>query len=161
MHCNTLKQDSDSIVRGDGESRVGKVRASTTSPHARAQGLYATVTVRDPPNHTSSLNVKFSNKFIWLVDFQGHNINKNTDVNCSLTQIFIFLSGSLEEVSWKEDKNFREWTIYTVIKSQHFQHWIFLSISDIIRKYTETILVNLWTIDEQFMSVVFVKFVLL
>ena len=26
-------------------------------PHARAYGLYATVIVRDPPNHTSSLRV--------------------------------------------------------------------------------------------------------
>ena len=42
MHCDTLKQDNDSTVRGDGGSRVGEVR---------------TVTVRDPPNHTSSLRV--------------------------------------------------------------------------------------------------------
>ena len=32
MHCDTLKQDSDSTVRGDGGSRVGEVRAGTTSP---------------------------------------------------------------------------------------------------------------------------------
>ena len=32
MHCNTLKQDNDSTVRGDGGSRVGEVRAGTTSP---------------------------------------------------------------------------------------------------------------------------------
>ena len=31
MHCNTLKQDNDSTVRGDGGSRVGEVRAGTTS----------------------------------------------------------------------------------------------------------------------------------
>ena len=27
MHCNTLKQDNDSTVRGDGGSRVGEVVA--------------------------------------------------------------------------------------------------------------------------------------
>ena len=32
MHCNTLKQDNDSTVRGDGGGRVGEVRAGTTSP---------------------------------------------------------------------------------------------------------------------------------
>ena len=32
MHCNTLKQDNDSTVRGDGGSRVGEVQAGTTSP---------------------------------------------------------------------------------------------------------------------------------
>ena len=32
MHCDTLKQDSDSTVRGDGGSRVGEVRAGTASP---------------------------------------------------------------------------------------------------------------------------------
>ena len=30
-HCDTLKQDNDSTVRGDGGSRVGEVRAGTTS----------------------------------------------------------------------------------------------------------------------------------
>ena len=58
MHYNTLKQDNDSTVRGDGGSRVGEVRAGTTSPMPEHKGLYATVTVRDPPNHTSSLRVK-------------------------------------------------------------------------------------------------------
>ena len=42
-----FEQGNYSTVRGDGGSRVGEVR-----------GLYATVTVRDPPNHTSSLRVK-------------------------------------------------------------------------------------------------------
>ena len=32
MHCDTLKQDNDSTVRGDGGSRVGEVRAGTSSP---------------------------------------------------------------------------------------------------------------------------------
>ena len=58
MHWDTLKQDNDSTVQGDGGSRVGKVRAGTTSPMPEHKGLYATVTVRDPPNHTSSLRVK-------------------------------------------------------------------------------------------------------
>ena len=39
MHWDTLKQGNYSTVRGDGGSRVGEV------------------TVRDPPNHTSSLRV--------------------------------------------------------------------------------------------------------
>ena len=32
MHWDTLKQANYSIVRGDGGSRVGEVRAGTTSP---------------------------------------------------------------------------------------------------------------------------------
>ena len=32
MHWDTLKQDNDSTVRGDGGGRVGEVRAGTTSP---------------------------------------------------------------------------------------------------------------------------------
>ena len=39
MHCNTLKQDNDSTVRGDGGSRVGEVRAGTTSPMSEHKGL--------------------------------------------------------------------------------------------------------------------------
>ena len=39
MHCNTLKQDNDSIVRGDGGSRVGEVRAGTTSPMPEHKGF--------------------------------------------------------------------------------------------------------------------------
>ena len=49
MHCDTLKQDNDSTVRGDGGSRVGEVRAFTTSPMPEHKGFYATVTVRKPP----------------------------------------------------------------------------------------------------------------
>ena len=49
MHCDTLKQDNDSTVRGDGGSRVGEVRAGTTSPMPEHKGFKATVTVRDPP----------------------------------------------------------------------------------------------------------------
>ena len=48
MHCDTLKQDHDSTVRGDGGSRVGEVRAGTTSPMPEHKGFNATVTVRDP-----------------------------------------------------------------------------------------------------------------
>ena len=57
MHWDTLKQGNYSTVRGDGGSRVGEVRASTTSTMPEEKGVYATVTVRDPPNHTSSLRV--------------------------------------------------------------------------------------------------------
>ena len=39
MHCNTLKQDNDSTVRGDRGSRVGEVRASTTSPMPEHKGF--------------------------------------------------------------------------------------------------------------------------
>ena len=39
MHWDTLKQDNDSTVRGDGESRVGKVRAGTTSPMPEHKGF--------------------------------------------------------------------------------------------------------------------------
>ena len=48
MHCNTLKQDNDSTVRGDGGSRVGEVRAGTTSPMPEHKGfkLQPTVTSR-------------------------------------------------------------------------------------------------------------------
>ena len=41
MHCDALKQDNDSTVRGDGGSRVGEVRAGTTSPIPEHKG--------DPP----------------------------------------------------------------------------------------------------------------
>ena len=49
MHWDTLKQDNDSTVRGDGGGRVGEVRAGTTSPMPEHKGFKATVTVRDPP----------------------------------------------------------------------------------------------------------------
>ena len=39
MHCNTLKQDNDSTVQGDGGSRVGEVRAGTTSPMPEHKGF--------------------------------------------------------------------------------------------------------------------------
>ena len=32
MHWDSLKQDNYRTVRGDGEGRVGEVRAGTTSP---------------------------------------------------------------------------------------------------------------------------------
>ena len=49
MHWDTFKQHNNSTVGRDGGCRVGEVRAGTTFPHARPQGFYATVTVRDPP----------------------------------------------------------------------------------------------------------------
>ena len=39
MHCDTLKQDNDSTVRGDGGSRVGEVQAGTTSPMPEHKGF--------------------------------------------------------------------------------------------------------------------------
>ena len=39
MHCDTLKQDNDSTVRGDGGSRVGEVRAGTASPMPEHKGF--------------------------------------------------------------------------------------------------------------------------
>ena len=39
MHCDTLKQDNDSTVRGDGGGRVGEVRAGTTSPMPEHKGF--------------------------------------------------------------------------------------------------------------------------
>ena len=48
MHCNTLKQDNDSTVRGDGGSRVGKVRAGTTSPMPEHKGFKLQQLSRDP-----------------------------------------------------------------------------------------------------------------
>ena len=37
--CDTLKQDNDSTVRGDGGGRVGEVRAGTTSPMPEHKGF--------------------------------------------------------------------------------------------------------------------------
>ena len=37
--CDTLKQDNDSTVRGDVGSRVGEVRAGTTSPMPEHKGF--------------------------------------------------------------------------------------------------------------------------
>ena len=39
MHWDTLKQDNDSTVREDGGSRVGEVRAGTTSPMPEHKGF--------------------------------------------------------------------------------------------------------------------------
>ena len=39
MHCDTLKQDDDSTVRGYGGSRVGEVQAGTTSPMPEHKGF--------------------------------------------------------------------------------------------------------------------------
>ena len=67
MHWDTLKQDNYSTVRGEGGSRVGEVRAGTTSPMPEHKGFYATVTVRDPPTHTSSLRVNYASKITVIV----------------------------------------------------------------------------------------------
>ena len=48
MHCDTLKQDNDSTVRGDGGSRVGEVRAGTTSPMPEHKGFKLQYLSRDP-----------------------------------------------------------------------------------------------------------------
>ena len=60
MHCDTLKQDNDSTVRGNGGSRVGEVRAGTTSPIPEHKGFMLQQLSRDPPTHTSSLMVSTS-----------------------------------------------------------------------------------------------------
>ena len=39
MHWDTLKQDNYSTVQGDGGSRVGEVRAGTTSPTPEDKGF--------------------------------------------------------------------------------------------------------------------------
>ena len=39
MHCDALKQDNNSTVRGDGGSRVGEVRAGTTSSMPEHKGF--------------------------------------------------------------------------------------------------------------------------
>ena len=39
MHYDTLKQDNDSTVRGDGGSRVAEVQAGTTSPMPEHKGF--------------------------------------------------------------------------------------------------------------------------
>ena len=39
MHCDTLKQDNDRIVWGDGGKKVGEVRAGTTSPMPEHKGF--------------------------------------------------------------------------------------------------------------------------
>ena len=48
MHYNTLKRDNDSTVRGDGGSRVGEVRAGTTSPMPEHKGFKLQQLSRDP-----------------------------------------------------------------------------------------------------------------
>ena len=47
-NANTLKQDNDSTVRGDGGSRVGEVRAGTTSPMPEHKGFKLQALSRDP-----------------------------------------------------------------------------------------------------------------
>ena len=48
MHCDTLKQDNDSTVRGDEGSWVGEVRAGTTSPMPEHKGFKLQQLSRDP-----------------------------------------------------------------------------------------------------------------
>ena len=47
MHWDTLKQDNYSTVRGDGGSRVGEVRAGTTSPMPEHKGFNSYSASRD------------------------------------------------------------------------------------------------------------------
>ena len=57
MHWDTFKHDDCSTVGGDGD--VGSARYDPALlPPCPTEGFYATVTVRDPPTHTSS-NVYF------------------------------------------------------------------------------------------------------
>ena len=39
MHWDTLKQDNDSTVQGNGGSKVGEVRAGTTSSMPKHKGF--------------------------------------------------------------------------------------------------------------------------
>ena len=48
MHCDTLKHDNYSTVWGDGGSRVGEVRAGTTSPMPEHKGFKLQQLSRDP-----------------------------------------------------------------------------------------------------------------
>ena len=48
MHWDTLKQGNYSTVRGDGGSRVGEVRAGTTSPKPEHKGFKLQYLPRDP-----------------------------------------------------------------------------------------------------------------
>ena len=71
MHCDTLKQDNDSTVRGDGGSRVGEVRAGTTSPMPEHKGFKLQQLSRDPltpADGPGSVSVKVLNiyKLLWL-----------------------------------------------------------------------------------------------
>ena len=80
MHCNTLKQDNDSTVRGDGGSRVGEVRAGTTSPMPEHKGFKLQQLSRDPltpADGPDSVSVKLDGRKNVLL-----YSNKNT---CALT----------------------------------------------------------------------------
>ena len=74
MHCNTLKQDNDSIVRGDGGSRVGEVRAGTTSPMPEHKGFKLQQLSRDPltpadgPGSVSVNDYKIKKKEVLILD---------------------------------------------------------------------------------------------
>ena len=60
MHWDTLKQDNYSTVRGDGGSRVGEVRAGTTSPMPEHKGIklqYLSETPSTPAAGPGSLSV--------------------------------------------------------------------------------------------------------
>ena len=56
-----FEKDNYSTVRGDGGSRVGEVRAGTTSPMPEHKGFMLQLTIRDPPTHTSSSRVNMCN----------------------------------------------------------------------------------------------------
>ena len=60
MHWDTLKQDNDSTVRGDGGGRVGEVRAGTTSPMPEHKGFKLQQLSKIQPLHVSMNVQKFS-----------------------------------------------------------------------------------------------------
>ena len=67
MHCNTLKQDNDSTVRGDGGSRVGEVRAGTTSPMPEHKGFKLQYLSRDPLTPADGLGSVSVEYIVWLI----------------------------------------------------------------------------------------------
>ena len=59
-------------------------------PHTRPQGFYATVTVRDPPNHTSSLRVKRLLKIMFNTVKPTHVILASIIKRTSILKIELF-----------------------------------------------------------------------
>ena len=89
MHRDTLKkQHNYSTVRGDGEGRVGEVRASTTSPMPKHKGFKPQYCL----DSNNSYGENDSNKFIHL-NFEKKNIIFLPLTN-SYTQTFIYFFAS-------------------------------------------------------------------
>ena len=72
MHCNILKQDNDSTVRGDEGSRVGEVRAGTTSPMPEHKGFKLQKLSRDPLTPADGPG-NVSVKRTWLIEGRNRN----------------------------------------------------------------------------------------